>query len=111
MKVAIAGKGGSGKTTIAGTFARALARRNLSVLAIDGDTNPNLAISIGIRRDQLPDIPPLPSSLLQRVTDAEGKTTGRLTMSLEDIRAQFGVAVKPNLTLLEMARVDHAGAG
>ena len=111
MKIAIAGKGGSGKTTIAGTFARALARRSLSVLAIDGDTNPNLAISIGIPRDTLAKIPPLPSSLLQRVTDADGKSKVILTMDLEAIKSQFGVAVNPNLTLVEMARVDHAGAG
>ena len=111
MKIAIAGKGGSGKTTIAGTFARALARRSLNVLAIDGDTNPNLAISIGIPRENLAKIPALPSSLLQRVTDADGKSKVILTMDLEAIKSQYGVAVNPNLTLVEMARVDHAGAG
>ncbi len=111
MKIAIAGKGGSGKTTIAGTFARALARRSLNVLAIDGDTNPNLAISIGIPRETLPNIPALPSTLLQRVTDSDGKSKVILTMGLEAIKKQFGVAVNPNLTLVEMARVDHAGAG
>jgi CO dehydrogenase maturation factor len=71
MKIAVAGKGGSGKTTIAGTLARVLARRGLQVLAIDGDTNPNLGISAGIPRHKLSVIPTLPSSLLQRVTDAE----------------------------------------
>jgi CO dehydrogenase maturation factor len=111
MKIAVAGKGGSGKTTIAGTFARVLARRNLSVLAIDGDTNPNLAISIGIPRDRLSEIPALPSSLLQRFTDAEGKPGAALTMSLEEVKSQYGMAVNPNLILMEMGRVDHAGAG
>jgi CO dehydrogenase maturation factor len=42
MKSAISGKGGSGKTTIAATLTRILARRGLPVLAIDGDPNPNL---------------------------------------------------------------------
>lgn len=111
MKIAVAGKGGSGKTTIAGTLARVLAGRGLHILAIDGDTNPNLGVSTGIPRQKLADIPTLPGSLLQRVTDADGKPKGVLTMSVEDIKGKFGVLVRPNLTLLEMARVDHAGAG
>lgn len=111
MKIAVAGKGGSGKTTIAGTLARVLARRGLDVLAIDGDTNPNLAISIGIPRDEMGALVPLPNSILQRGVDAQGKPKGMLTLSLEEIKRQFGTNVAPHLTLLEMARVDHAGAG
>ncbi len=48
MKIAIAGKGGSGKTTVAGTIARELGRAGNSVLALDADTNPMLGISLGI---------------------------------------------------------------
>ena len=48
MKIAIAGKGGAGKTTVAGTVARQLARAGHSVLALDADTNPMLGISLGI---------------------------------------------------------------
>ncbi|MGH7424951.1 MAG: AAA family ATPase, partial [Candidatus Methylomirabilales bacterium] len=51
MKIAIAGKGGSGKTTIAGVLARTLAREGHQVLAVDADTNPNLGISLGIGPD------------------------------------------------------------
>lgn len=48
MKIAVAGKGGSGKTTVAGTVARVLARRGYDVLALDADTNPMLGISLGL---------------------------------------------------------------
>ena len=48
MKIAVAGKGGSGKTTVAGTLARQLAREGHSVLALDADTNPMLGISLGV---------------------------------------------------------------
>ena len=48
MEVSFAGKGGSGKTTIAATVTRTLARRGHIVRAIDGDSNPNLAIALGI---------------------------------------------------------------
>ncbi len=48
MKIAVAGKGGSGKTTVARTLARELARAGHSVLALDADTNPMLGISLGV---------------------------------------------------------------
>jgi len=48
MKIAISGKGGSGKTTISATLIRLIARRGLSVLAIDGDPNPNLIQALGV---------------------------------------------------------------
>jgi CO dehydrogenase maturation factor len=48
MRVAVVGKGGAGKSLIAGTLARLLARRGRSVLAVDFDTNPGLAYSLGV---------------------------------------------------------------
>lgn len=47
MKVAVIGKGGSGKTTIAGVLARSLARAGRPVIALDCDANPNLGVSLG----------------------------------------------------------------
>jgi len=51
MRVAFVGKGGAGKSAIAGTFARFLARRGLPVLAIDSDPLPGLALSLGLDID------------------------------------------------------------
>lgn len=48
MRVAFVGKGGAGKSAIAGTFARLLARRDRDVLAIDSDPMPGLAYSLGV---------------------------------------------------------------
>ncbi|MGH3977541.1 MAG: AAA family ATPase [Pseudonocardiaceae bacterium] len=48
MKLAVVGKGGSGKTTTAALIARALARSGASVVALDCDSNPNLGISLGL---------------------------------------------------------------
>src|SRR5919197_5667959 len=50
MRIAFVGKGGSGKSTIAGTLARLLARDGERVLALDVDTMPGLAFSIGLGR-------------------------------------------------------------
>lgn len=47
MRVAFAGKGGSGKSVIAGTVARLLAQQGRRVLALDVDTLPGLSFSIG----------------------------------------------------------------
>ena len=48
MRIAVAGKGGAGKTTTAATLARVLARRGYRVTALDDDPNPNLAIALGL---------------------------------------------------------------
>lgn len=50
MRVAFVGKGGSGKSSIAGTLARLLARSGEPVLALDVDTLPGLSFSLGIGR-------------------------------------------------------------
>ncbi|MDQ6846989.1 MAG: AAA family ATPase [Candidatus Dormibacteraeota bacterium] len=57
MRIAVVGKGGVGKTTIAGTMARLLARRGRKVLAVDFDPNPGLELTLGMDRTDvgLPD--------------------------------------------------------
>jgi len=54
LRVAFVGKGGSGKSTIAGTFARLLARRGEPVLALDSDPLPGLPYSLGIEVNDHP---------------------------------------------------------
>lgn len=48
MKIVVTGKGGAGKTTIAATLARTLARGGSEVVAVDADPNPNLGIALGL---------------------------------------------------------------
>lgn len=54
MRVAFVGKGGAGKSTIAGTFARLLARRDEPVLALDSDPMPGLPYALGVAVDDHP---------------------------------------------------------
>ena len=49
VRVAFVGKGGAGKSAIAGTFARALARRGEPVLAVDSDPMPGLAYYLALQ--------------------------------------------------------------
>ena len=52
--IGVAGKGGAGKSVLAGTLARVLARRGHHVLAIDSDPMPGLAHSLGVEEPEMP---------------------------------------------------------
>lgn len=106
MKVAVAGKGGSGKTSIAGTMARLLAREGYRVLAIDGDSNPNLALTLGIPLERIDELPTLPRDLLQR-----SESGVQLTKTLEEVCASHSLTGPDGVTLLVMAHPEHAGTG
>lgn len=106
VKLAVAGKGGSGKTSLSGTMARVLARSGHRVLAIDGDSNPNLALTLGVPAERLDAIPTLTRDLLDRT-----ETGTRLTKSLEEIYASHSIETPDGVRLLVMANPKHAGAG
>lgn len=109
MKIAIAGKGGSGKTTLAATLARLCSRRGRQVLAVDADSNPNLAASLGLSASQVP--APVPRDLLQDRTTPDGRKISALSVSAAEVAARFGADAPDGVRLLVMGRVAHAGAG
>lgn len=109
--IAIAGKGGSGKTTIAGTMARVIARTGREVWAIDADSTPNLGITLGLSREASDAVVPIPRSILHEDKDAEGKRRLTLTVSPADVVHRYSAATPDAVRLLLMGRVDHAGAG
>jgi CO dehydrogenase maturation factor len=110
MKVAVAGKGGSGKTTIAGTLARVIADGGQRVVAIDDDSNPNLALTVGAGA-AVGAVSGIPRDLLAERTDADGNTRLELSIPAEEFIDRFGVPVKENLTLLIMGQPTHGGSG
>ncbi|HVM04688.1 MAG TPA: ArsA-related P-loop ATPase [Acidimicrobiales bacterium] len=67
MRIAFVGKGGVGKSAIAGTFCRALARRGDPVLAIDSDPLPGLAFSLGLEISDAP----LPDEAIEERPEGE----------------------------------------
>lgn len=54
IRVAFVGKGGAGKSTIAGTFARLLAQTGEPVIALDSDPLPGLPYALGVAVDDRP---------------------------------------------------------
>lgn len=111
MKLAVSGKGGSGKTTLSATLARLFARRGFSVLAIDGDPNPNLGVALGVVPSQLAHLHPLPRTIIEQRPDGSGTNQAVLTQPIESITLEHGVAAPDGVTLVLTGRVDHAGAG
>ena len=97
MRVAIAGKGGSGKTTISGTLARLLAQSGRQVIAVDADTNPNLATTLGLQRDRTKEIVALPRTLLKR--------------DPLEVLDEYGTVAPDGVRLIVMGAVGHGGAG
>lgn len=109
MKIAVAGKGGSGKTTVSGTMARSFAADGLSVLAIDDDDDPNLSVALGVAEDEAG--PPLPDDVVIRHDDRrEGAFPYELTSSPRSIVDEHGAPAPDGVTLLKAGTVE-AGAG
>src|SRR3954451_8492237 len=106
MKLAIAGKGGSGKTSISGTLARVLARSGHRVLAIDADSNPNLALTLGIPAERMDSVPTLPADLIVRTPEGT-----RLRESLDEVCSSHSLEGPDGVNLLVMANPRHAGTG
>ena len=111
MKLAVAGKGGAGKTTIAGTLARVMAERGHRVVAIDDDSNPNLALTVGVDGAVAAGFPGIPRDMLEERPAGDGTTRLALTVPAEEFIDRFGVAVADRLTLLVMGQPNHGGAG
>ena len=109
MKIAVSGKGGSGKTTASGTLARAFAADGYDVLAIDDDENPNLALTLGIPRER--EVEPIPGDLLKRVETPAGETELELAKTPGEIIEDYGASAPDGIRLLKMGEVEHAGSG
>jgi CO dehydrogenase maturation factor len=65
VKVALAGKGGSGKTTMSALFARYLAAAGAPVVAIDADINQHLGVALGLDEAAAAALPALGSHLAE----------------------------------------------
>ena len=107
MKLAIAGKGGSGKTSIAGTLARQLARGGYRVLAVDNDLNPNLSLTLGIAAERMRALPTFGPEVVRETEDGGYE----LAMTLEEICAEYSLSAPDGITLLVAAQPKQAGTG
>ncbi len=111
MKIATVGKGGSGKTTVAGTLARILAEDGRKVLAIDGDPNPNLALTLGIGREAADNIKNIPSSVVEMKEETDGSRKLQMTLSHQDLIGQYAAQAPEGIELILMGKPPEGSAG
>jgi CO dehydrogenase maturation factor len=109
LRVAFVGKGGVGKSAVAGTFARTLARQGAPVLAIDSDPMPGLAFSLGMAQSDagIPD-----EAVRERAKDEDGPRY-RLREGLTAAEAvdQYSVPGPDGVRFLQFAKLrGHLGS-
>ena len=113
MKIAISGKGGVGKSTIAASMALILAERGGRVLALDADPDANLAAALGIPGDV--EIIPISAEidLIEERTGAKVEEYGKvfkLNPEVSDVADKF--AVKYNgVDLIVLGAIKKGGGG
>ncbi len=103
MRVVVAGKGGVGKTVVAGTLARVLARSGHSVLALDCDVNPMLGISLGLGPQRTEEVVAVRQGL------DEGETEHEPT--LDGFVDRFGADAPDGARLVVASRIDRVDPG
>lgn len=115
MKVAVSGKGGVGKTLIAGTLARLFAKDGFKVLAIDNDSAMNLSYTLGIPQDVKEKIVPIAEmkSMIEERTTIDGASPGvfNITPKVSDIPDRFKVDGPDGLQLLVLGSIEEPATG
>lgn len=103
MRIAVAGKGGVGKTTAAAVVSRTLGRRGVDVVALDCDTNANLGLSLGLGEDATEHLVAMRQALEAGEVDH--------TPAWEDLLARFGTSAPDGVRLAVVHRIEDPEPG
>lgn len=103
MKIAVIGKGGSGKTTLSGILSRELARQGREVIALDCDSNPTLGLSLGIGAEPTEELAAIRQSL------DDGGVEHAPTV--EEMLERFGTRAPDGVRLAVVSKIDQPDPG
>ena len=103
MKIAVVGKGGSGKTTTSAVLARALGRSGAPVVALDCDTNPNLGLSLGVGDSE--------TERLLTLRDEVDEGTAEHAVTFADILDRYGADAPDGVRLSVITRIENPEPG
>ncbi len=115
MKIAISGKGGVGKSTLAAALAVLMAKQGRRVLAVDADPDANLAAALGMPKTERDAIVPISQqiALIEERTVAKVKQYGqmfRLNPEVADVANDYAT-VHNGVALLVLGAVKRGGSG
>jgi CO dehydrogenase maturation factor len=115
MKIAIAGKGGVGKTAVTSLLAHHWAARGQQVLAIDGDPSPCLGAALGFPREALDGLRPI-AEMKQLIAERTGTEPGdygsyfKINPTVDDLPERFSVT-RDGIRLLLLGALEKGGSG
>jgi CO dehydrogenase maturation factor len=114
-KIAITGKGGVGKTTLAALLAHVYVEAGHSVIAIDADPAASLAYALGMPEELAAQVAPIAAmeDLIYERTGAKPGTTGgffTLNPRVDDLPDRFSVLHR-GIRLLQLGAIDTGGSG
>ncbi len=115
MKIAISGKGGTGKSTIAGLLCHFFSRKGYKVLAVDADPDANLIYSIGVPEPLASSVIPISEQrrLIKERTGANPRQFGqlfKLNPTVDDIPDKYCLEYK-GIKILVMGGIRRGGEG
>jgi CO dehydrogenase maturation factor len=117
MKIAISGKGGVGKTTLAGLLGRLWGRSGKRVLLVDADPSPNLISMLGVDEEKRREIIPLnrmDDLIAERTGARPGNSYGalfRLNPEVEDLIDSLSIPGADGVRLLVLGALQAGGGG
>ena len=105
MRAGVSGKGGVGKTTISAVLARTLARRGRPVVAVDCDSDPNLAVAMGADEATAARLRPLLDQ------SGPGRSLPPPGLGPLELLRDYGHPGPDDVTVMLAARAEKAGSG
>ena len=113
MKIAISGKGGVGKSTIAAAIALMFAKKGQRVLALDADPDANFAAALGISKNVKINLISSEMKLIEERTGVQVNEYGKvfkLNPEVSDVAEKFAVSHN-GVSLVVLGSSNKGGSG